>query len=175
MAKGIYRNSTLEKLALIRMLRDHELAKRHADIKLETEWMNKVGVSNASPSVFTLAHRHLPEQDLQSIAGVLDQTGNRLDLYLARGEAEMTAQLGKLGHTVKEALSMKEEFWTEAKDRWEIALGSVERDISTAIKDRTIRDLEEMSSGLQEIMQVVSTASSCRLFQTLNSLLRTAQ
>ena len=45
-ARGIYVNSTMEKLSLIRMLKDHESARRSSEHEVEKAWMNRVDVSD---------------------------------------------------------------------------------------------------------------------------------
>ena len=39
-------NSTMEKLSLIRMLKDHESARRSSEHEVEKAWMNRVDVSD---------------------------------------------------------------------------------------------------------------------------------
>ncbi|KAG7566966.1 hypothetical protein FFLO_01225 [Filobasidium floriforme] len=138
-AKEIYRNSTMEKLALLQMLKTHELARRDTESSVEARLSDRI-------------------ETLRDMVSNIDNAGVRLDDQLSRQETNMNAGLERLDESVKQALALKDDFWFDVHSRWEAVLSDLQGRLSAVIRETGERSLDELNIELHHALGAHGTS-----------------
>jgi hypothetical protein len=162
-AKEIYRNSTMEKLALLQMLKQHEIARRDTESSVEARLSDRIEVRvwhglRDHQQTDTTA----PLQTLRDILSHINNAGIRLDGQLVQQETNMNAGMERLDESVKLAVALKDDFWLDVQSRWEAILDHLQGGLNAVIKETGETSLNEMNIELRHALSAVSWPHPCQ-------------
>lgn len=147
----------MEKLALLQMLKQHELARRDTESSVEARLSDRIEVCEQSHCVCWFpCDRLASSQTLRDMVSNIDNAGIRLDDQLSRQETNLNAGLDRLDQSVKQALALKDDFWFDLHTRWEAILGDLQGGLSAVIKETGERSLDELNIELHHALGAVS-------------------